>query len=194
MNIYVIFLKTEPNYLLLKRLLSDYPELKKGFKCREILKLSSLSFNDKKVLKEMFGGNYSSIHTPTINFEYRKGKWEVEEIDVQRLFHQRTTQVLNNALKEGKYPLGSPVSTKDSELFEFLLKENNCWFQREFSVSEAEDYSIPVTLESLEFISNKLQERLGESSCFNYGFVRAFLEVLGDYDEEILIPRFLEEK
>jgi len=193
MNIYVIFLKTEPNYLLLKRLLSDYPELKKGFKCREILKLSSLSFNDKKALKEMFGGNYSSIHTPTIEFSYRNGRWEVEEIDAQRLFHQRITQVLNNALKEGKYPLGSPVSTKDSELFEFLLKENNCWFQREFSVSE-EEYGIPITQESLEFISNKLQERLGDASCFNYGFVRAFLEVLGDYDEEILIPRFFEEK
>ena len=144
MNIYVIFLKTEPNYLLLTRLISDYPELKKGFKCREILKLSSLSFNDKKALKEMFGGNYSSIHTPTINFEYRNGKWEVEEIDVQRLFHQRVTQVLNNALNEGKYPLGSPVSTKDRELFEFLTKENNCWFQREFSVSE-EEYGIPIT-------------------------------------------------
>jgi hypothetical protein len=194
MNLYVILLKTEPDYQLLKRLISDHPQLKKGFKCREILKLSSLSFNDKKALKEMFGGQYPSIHTPTINFECRNGKWEVEEIDFRRGFHQRITQVLNNALNEGKYPLGSPVSTKDSELFEFLTKENNCWFQREFSLSEAEDYGIPITQESLEFISNKLQERLGETSCFNYGFVRAFLEVLGDYDEEILIPRFLEEK
>jgi len=66
----------------LKRLISDYPELKKEFKCREILKLPTLSFNDKKALKEMFGGYYSSIHMPTINFEYRNGKWEVEEIDV----------------------------------------------------------------------------------------------------------------
>jgi hypothetical protein len=192
MNLYVIMLKTEPNYQLLKRLISDYPQLKKGFRCREILKLSSLSFNDKKVLKEMFGGQYSNIHTPTINFEYRNGKWEVEEIDVQRWFHQRITQVLNRTLDEKKYPLGSLVSTKDSELIEFLLKEINCWFQRKFSVSE--EYGIPLTKESLEFISNKLQERLGEISCFGYGFVKAFLEVLGDYEEEILIPRFFEEK
>ena len=53
----------------------------------------------------MFGSNYSSIYTPTINFEYRKGKWEVEEIDVKRLLHHRTTQILNNTLNEGKYPL-----------------------------------------------------------------------------------------
>jgi len=108
------------------------------------------------------------------------------------LFHQRITQVFNYALNEGKYPPDSLVSTKDSELFEFILKEVNCWFQRKFSVSE--EYGIPVTKESLEFISNKLQERLGEASCFNYGFVKAFLEALGDYEEEILIPKLFEEK
>ena len=140
----------------------------------------------------MFGGQYSNIHTPTIEFNYQNGRWEFEQIDVKRGFHQRITQVLNHALNEGGYPLGSPVSTKDSELFEFLLKEVNCWFQRKFSVSE--EFGIPITQESLEFISNALQERLGEASCFNYGFVKAFLEVLGDYEEEILIPRLFEEK
>ena len=53
MNAYVIMLKTEPRYQLLRRLISDFPLLKKGFKLREILKLSPLTFNDRKALKEM---------------------------------------------------------------------------------------------------------------------------------------------
>ena len=186
MNTCVIMLKTDTKYQFLKRLISDYPLLNKGFKLKEILKLSPFSLNDRKILKEMFGGNYSQILTPGLNFEYRDGKWEVEEIDVHRGFHQRVTKVLNHALKEGKYPIGSVVLTKDIGLVKFLMKKEHEVFQEEFSEFDGE--GIPVTQEALEFVSGVLQERLGEMGCFDYGFVKAFLESLHDCNE-ILIRR-----
>lgn len=186
MNICVIMLKTDAKCRLLRRFISDYPQLKKGFNLKEILRLSPLPLNDRKILKELFGGNYSQILTPGLNFEYRDGKWEVEEIDVQRGFHQHITKLLNHALNEGKYPIESLVSTKNIELFEFLMRKEHEVFQEEFS--EFDGKGVPVNQELLEFVSGGLKERLGEMSCFDYGFVKAFLESLHDY-EEILIRR-----
>jgi hypothetical protein len=186
MSIYVIMLKTDTKYQLLRRLISDYPLLKKGFKLKEILTISPLPCNDRRILKDMFGGSYSQVLTPGLNFEYRDGKWEVEEIDVQRRFHQHITKVLNHALKEGKYAIGSLVSTKDIELVEFLMRKEHEVFQEDFREVEVE--GIPINQESLEFVSGGLRETLGEESCFDYGFVRAFLDSLSDY-EGILIRR-----
>lgn len=186
MNMYVIILKTDTKYQLLKRLFSDYPQLKKGFKLKEILTISPLPLNDRRILKELYGCNSSQVLTPGLNFEYRDGKWEVEEIDVQRGVHQHITKVLNHALKEGKYPIGSLVSTKDIELVEFLMRKEHEVFQEDFKEVEVE--GIPINQESLEFVSGGLRERLGEESCFDYGFVEAFLDSLSDY-EGILIRR-----
>jgi hypothetical protein len=132
----------------------------------------------------MFGGSHSQVLTPGLNFEYRDSKWEVEEIDTQRLFHQNITKVLNHALKEGKYAIGSLVSTKDIELVEFLMRKEHEVFQEDFREVDVE--GIPINQESLQFVSGGLQERLGDVSCFDYGLVKAFLESLHDY-EEILI-------
>jgi hypothetical protein len=167
-------LRTDTKHQLLRRLISDYPQLKKGFKMKEILRLTPLPLNDRKILKELFGGNYSQILTPGINFEYRDGKWEVEERDLRRGFHQHTTKVLNHALNERKYPIGSLVSTKDIELVEYLMRKEKEVFQEEFS--EFEGKGIPVTQESLEFVSGGLQKRLGDVGYFDYGFVKVFLE------------------
>lgn len=186
MSICVIVLKTDTKYQFLKGLISDYPVLKKGFNLREILNLSPLPLSKRRILKELFGGNYSQILTPGLNFEYRGGKWEVEEIDVQRGLHRHTAKVLNRALNEGKYAIGSLVSTKDIKLVEFLMKKEHEVFQEDFKEVDVE--GIPINQESLEFVSGGLRERLGEESCFDYGFVKAFLDSLSVY-EQILIKR-----
>lgn len=186
MNICVIALQTDTRYQFLKGLISDYPVLKKGFNLKQILNLSPLPLSKRRILKELFGGNYSQILTPGIIFEYRGVKWEVEEIDIQRAFHKRITRILNRALSEGKYAIGSLVSTKDVELVEFLMKKEHEVFQEDFKEVDVE--GIPINQESLEFVSGGLRERLGEESCFDYGFVKAFSDSLSDY-EQILIKR-----
>jgi hypothetical protein len=94
--------------------------------------------------------------------------------------------VVNHALKEGRYALGSLVSTKDIELIEFLMRKEHEVFQEDFREVEVE--GIPINQESLQFVSGGLQEKMGEESRFDYELVKAFLESLHDY-EEILIRR-----
>ena len=49
-----------------------------------------------------------------------------------------------------------------------------------------------MTQESLEFLSNGLQEKLGEVSCFDYELVKAFLESVEDF-LDISLERFFEQ-
>ena len=62
MRFYFIKKRDDARYQLLRKLISDYPQLKKGFTFGEIIKLSPLSWNDRKILKEMFGGSYSDLY------------------------------------------------------------------------------------------------------------------------------------
>jgi len=128
---------------LLRRLVSDYPALKKGFNLKEILDLPFLSWDDRKTLKKIFGPNYSEIVAPEINFRFQNGKCELEEIDIKRRFHQFTTKVLNHALKHEEYPIGSPVSTMDMKLLEFLMKKENEVYQKELREFEGEGERLP---------------------------------------------------
>jgi len=204
MRFYFIKKRDDARYQLLRKLISDYPQLKKGFEFGEIIKLSPLSRNDRKILKEMFGGSYSEIFTPDIHLEYRNNKWEVDEIDVELVLHRRALLLLNHSLNHGRYSLNSPVSTKDTELVEFLIREDNWLGQKlyekwkresrepDFSGPEDPEEDTPVTQESLEFLSNGLQEKLGEVSCFDYELVKAFLESVEDF-LDISLERFFEQ-
>ena len=49
----------------------------------------------------------------------------MDEIDVELVLRLRALQLLNHSLNQGRYSLNSPVSTKDTELVEFLIQEDN---------------------------------------------------------------------
>ena len=89
--------------------------------------------------------------------------------------HQITTKVLNHALRDGEYPVNSSVSTMDMELLKFLMKKENEVYEKEFKEFEEKE-RLQITQELIQFVSQGLQERLGEVSHFDYAFVRAFRE------------------
>jgi hypothetical protein len=186
MKTLIILLNDDINYQLLLTLFSINPRLKRGFTLKELLILPSVSWDEKKKIKAMFGGEYSEIITPEYNFKYRDGKWWVEQIDIKQGVHQFVTKVLNHAVKEGKYPINSRVSTKDSDFLKFLMMQRNDVYKKEMEEFDIEGFAIDQEL--LEFISHGLNTRLGDTADFNYGFVVAFIESLSDY-EKILIRR-----
>ena len=189
MSMLVILLKDDPQYQVLENLFTGNPHLKTGFIFRELFKLSSLTLCDKRVLKGLFGGRYSTVLTPGFDFEYQNEKWMVEEIDTQRGFHQFVTKMLDLAVRSREYVPGSPVSTDDFRLIEFLVRKQNEVYRKDFGDPEEEGF--PITQESLDFISRSLRDRYGESTIFDYQFVKAFLDSLHDF-EAILIKRDFE--
>jgi hypothetical protein len=141
----------------------------------------------KKILEALFGGEHLTIITPEYIFEYKGGKWVVKQIDVQRNFHQVVTRILNHAAKESKYPIGSQVSTKDIDFLVFLVKKRNETYKK--ITKESGDEGLSIDQELLEFLSNGLSKRLGESAAFDYDFVVAFIETLRDYGQ-IMIRKY----
>jgi hypothetical protein len=186
MSMLVILLKDDPQYQVLENLFTGNPHLKTGFTLRELLTLSSLSLRSQRVLKELFGGRYSTVLTPGFDFEYQNEKWMVEEIDTQRGFRQFVTTLLERAVRSGDYPLGSAVSTEDFRLIEFLVRKQNEVYQEDLGDPEAEGF--PTTQELLDFISRSLKGRYGKSSILDYQFVQVFLDSLHEF-EAILIKR-----
>jgi hypothetical protein len=98
------------------------------------------SKDNKKILEALFGGEHLTIITPEYTFEYQGGKWVVKHIDVQRNFHQVVTRVLNHAAKESKYPIGYPVSTKETDFLAFLMKKRNDIYKKLMRESDDGDY------------------------------------------------------
>jgi len=186
MRTLIILLNDDINYQLMLKLFSINPCLKEGFTLKELLTLPSVSWDEKKKLKAMFGSEYSEIITPEYNFKYQDGKWWVEQIDIKLGIHQFVTKVLNHAVKEGKYPINSRISTEDFDFLKFLMTKRNEVYKKWMEEFDIEGF--PIDQELLKCISNGLNTRLGDTADFNYGFVVAFIEALGDY-EKILIKR-----
>jgi hypothetical protein len=150
--------------------------------------ISNLQSKDnKKILETLFGNKHSTVITPEYIFEYKDDKWDVKQIDVQRNFHQVVTRVLNHAAKEGKYLIGSPVSTEDTDFLTFLMKKRNETYRK--LMQESDDEGLSIDQELLEFLSNGLSKRLGESAALDYDLVVAFIETLRDYGQ-IMIRKY----
>jgi hypothetical protein len=59
------------DYQLLTGIITNHPELKKGFISRELLRYSSSNWQKKRRLKELFGSKYKKIITPILNFDFK---------------------------------------------------------------------------------------------------------------------------
>jgi len=186
MSMLVIILNDDPQYQLLEEVFADYPHLKAGFTLKGLFKLSRLSLRHKRELKNLFGGKYSTVLTPGFDFENHNGKWAVEVIDRQKGFHQFITKFVDRVVRSGNYPLGSPVSTEDLQLIEFIMRMNNEVYRED--IEDPEEEGFPISQELLNFISHSLKDKYGKSTVFAYQFVQAFFESLNAF-ETILIKR-----
>jgi hypothetical protein len=183
----IILLNDDINHELLVRLLSTNPHLKQGFTLEELMQSPSIPQYVKKTLETLFANKHSTVITSEYIFEYKGDKWDVKQIDVQRTFHQVVTRVLNHAAKESKYPIGSVLSTKDTNFLTFLMKKRNETYKK--ITKQSDDEGLSIDQELLEFLSNGLSKRLGESAGFDYDFVVAFIETLRDYGQ-IMIRKY----
>ena len=190
MSLYVIISNTDPDYLLLKNLLANHPALKDGFTLKEILRISPILLNERKTLKKMFDGRYTAVLTHSLHFEYQKEKWRTEEIDIEKGFHQFIIKVLNHALKEGRFVLGSQVLTGDAGLIEFLTIKQQEVYDKDVGDTDREETLYPMDQEMMNFISTGLKDKLGRVSHFDYWLVKVFLEILGEYEEMLMMREF----
>jgi len=187
-RILLLFQRKENNYQLLKKIIDIItPTHGKEFRLKDLLCLDSLSWTDKKNLKDLFGGDYSEISAQEFSFIYQKGKWLYQNTDYR---HRFTTKILFLLQNEKEYSIGSIVYPSDLNLIGDLIGKWNEILEKEFGDKELEN---DINQEILDFISNDLQKRVGEVSQLNYGFVKAFLESFYEYDQ-IVVDNILKDE
>lgn len=147
----------------------------------DLLSIESLSWNDRKELKSLFGEGCRYISSQDFFFEKKDGKWINENSGYK---HRFTTKILNSFQSDQTCPIGSEVSPGDPKLIEILLEK---WE----GVREEEDGSgLPVdetiVKEQIEYISKDLKQTLGETVNLDYTFIKAFIESFHDFDEMLL--------
>ena len=186
-RILLLFQRKENNYQLLKKIIDIItPTHGKKFRLKDLLCLDSLSWTDKKNLKDIFGGDYSEISAQEFSFIYQNGKWLYQNTDYR---HRYTTKILFLLQKEKEYSIGSIVYPSDLKLIGDLIGKWNEILEKEFGDKEL---GYDINQEMLDFISNDLKQRVGEVNQLNYGFVKAFLESFYEYDQ-ILVDNILKD-
>lgn len=187
-NKLVIFMKDDEIYRLFEKVFDDISLFhEKGFTLMEILNFNTLSWEDKRLLKEILSGNYSEILMPEMKVYNNNGKWLIEKTEVSH--HGYIMKILNRIRVKGNATIRSRISTSDYKLIGCLIDNWNDIFMKEIGV---EDIGYEINMEMLEFISFKLREKFGSLAHINYDFVKAFLESLSQYDQ-MMVKRELGE-
>jgi hypothetical protein len=60
-------------------------------------------------------------------------------------------------------------------------------YDKEVGDTDRDENLYPMDKEMMEFISTRLGEKVGKSNHFDYGFIRVFLETLGEYEEILML-------
>ena len=182
-RILLFFQKKDNYYQLLKKIIDIItPTHGKEFTLKDFLCLDSLSWTDKKNLKDIFDGDYSEVSAQEFSFIYQNGKWVYQNTDYR---HRYTTKILS--LLQQEYSIGSLVYPSDRKLIGALIGKWNEIFEKEIEKEFGEKESgYDITQEMLDFISNDLKQRVGEVSQLDYGFVKAFLESFYEYDQLVV--------
>ena len=185
-NILAIFSKEDKSYKLLKKVFDDIsPFHEKGFTLRKLYNLNTRSWDEKRFLKEILGGNYSEAIMPGMWVYSNNGKWFIEKKEVSRLGY--IMKILDRMGVEGSATIGSLVSSSDYKLIGCLIGNWNDIFTKEIGV---EDTRYEINREMLEFISSELRANFGDVTRMNYDFVKAFLKSLSQYDQMMLKREF----
>ncbi|MBN2468537.1 MAG: hypothetical protein JXD19_10340 [Deltaproteobacteria bacterium] len=187
-TILFIALRKDPRY----QLLSTFRNRTAGiltdrFRLGDLLDLECFSWFEKRMLKELFGGDYSEVVGPGLRFTSKNGTWRRDD-DTFDTKHVSILKILNRVAGHGEFPIGSVVCPGDTALVNALAAEWNRVFEEEVG-----EVGYEITEAMLTFIANGLTRRLGSSHPLDYTFVDVFMECLYEYDNE-LVRQFLHDE
>ena len=164
---------------------------KNEFSVQDLLSLDLFTGPEKKRLTSMFDTNFSAIEAWDARFDHENGKWKYSESTYD---HERITRRLLVLMNKKTFSPGSIVSTKDLSLIRRLIAEWDAMFVKDWELSRGDEAPrFEITWRVLQFISNNMEQRIGEYSIFNFDFAKTFLEAYQDHTglilEDIILGR-----
>jgi len=147
------------------------------FTINNLLDLEGFSADEKKYLRSIFSPDINEIDIwGEHHFYCMKNVWEYKESNYYD--YRKKVWTIMRLLNNSKIKLGETVYTNDYQLISNLWQ---VWSSLWENLSYKENRAV------IEFLSNNLKNRIGESCRFDFAFVKAFVEARHDYHTKKLL-------
>ena len=151
-----------------------------NFTVNDLLSLDLFLTREKEYLRSIFAHNITIVHAWEHSFYLQKGKWKYEKLDYD---YKNTIKDMMMLLNTSAIALGKIIQTSDYQLIKSiwhdwldLLDHETRWILYEYNHFDENEF--------IEFVCNNLKSRIGDSSIYNYEFIKAFFEAKYDYHKK----------
>ncbi|HPM09141.1 MAG TPA: hypothetical protein PK941_01680 [Paludibacter sp.] len=152
------------------------------FRVSDITSLEEFTIAEKQCLKEIFSPDITGLYAWEHHFFFIGNMWHYDESD--QYDYRKTIRHVLLLLNKGKIPIGQIIKTNDYQFVKSIYYDwfnlLDCESQRLYEINFSER-------DFLLFISQNLKNRLGETSIYNFEFLKAFMEAKEDYHVKKLL-------
>ena len=142
----------------------------------DITSLEDFTITEKQYLKTIFSPDITGLYAWEHHFYFIGNMWHYDESD--QYDYRKTIRYILLLLNKGKIPMGEPIKTNN---YRFVKSIYYDWFNL-LDCESRRLYEIDFNeRDFILFISQNLENRLGDMSIYNFDFLKTFMEAKQDY-------------
>ena len=156
------------------------------FRVSDINSLEEFTITEKQYLKTIFSPDITGLYAWEHHFYFIGNMWHYDESD--QYDYRKTIRYILLLLNKGKIPMGETIKTNDYRFVKSIYYDwfnlLDCELQWLYKINFSErDFIL--------FISQNLKNRLGETSIYNFEFLKTFMEAKQDYHAKKLLDAIM---
>ncbi len=156
------------------------------FRVSDITSLEEFTITEKQYLKKIFSPDINDLYVWEHHFYFIEKMWHYDESNPYD--YRKTIRHILILLNKGKIPMGETIKTNDyllvKSIYDHWFNLLDCESQWLYKINFSErDFIL--------FISQNLQNRLGDMSIYNFEFLKTFMETKQDYHVKKLLDAIM---
>ena len=156
------------------------------FRVSDINSLEEFTITEKQYLKKIFSPDITGLYAWEHHFYFIGNMWHYDESD--QYDYRKTIRYILLLLNKGKMPIGETIKTND---YRFIKSIYCDWFNL-LDCESRRLYEIDFNeRDFILFISQNLENRLGDMSIYNFEFLKTFMEAKEDYHAKKLLEAIM---
>ena len=156
------------------------------FMVSDITSLEEFTITEKQYFKKIFSPDITGLYAWEHHFYFIGNMWHYDESN--HYDYRQTIRYIMLLLNKGKIPIGKTIKTNDYPFVKSIYYDwfnlLDCELQWLYKINFSErDFIL--------FISQNLKNRLGETSIYNFEFLKTFMEAKQDYHAKKLLDAIM---
>ena len=182
----IILVDKNTHYALISKVIRMVKDQYNKFRVSDLTSHEEFTAHEKKLLRKIFSQDITGLYAWEHHFYFIGDMWHYDESDQYN--YRQTIRHILLLLNKGKIPIGETIKTNDYRFIKSIyydwLNLLDCESQRLYEIDFNErDFIL--------FISQNLQNRLGDTCIYNYEFLKNFMEAKQDYHAKKLLEAIM---